>query len=212
MSCLKDKYINKIANIGISRATAENLVEAVEDQKSIESLFDGIGYLEEQAIEILTDFHHEFAVAKFETLQKEKLYVDMDGVLADFDRAMKNKNDYQKKEAKRKKGFFLNLKPIDGALEAFEELSNHYNVFILSTPSWSSEHSWSEKKQWVEKHLGKYGYKKLILTHDKSIFSGAALIDDRTVNGASDFQGEFIQFGSKKFPDWKSVLKHLIKN
>lgn len=207
---LKDKYIQKLYDLGISRATAENLIEAVEDHKPVEDLFDEPGYLEEKIIEILTDFHHEFAIFKYEAAQKEKLFVGMDGVLADFERAVKNKNDYQRKLAKRKKGFFLNLHPIDGAVEAFLELSKYYSMFILSTPSWSNEHSWSEKKLWVDKHLGRFGYKKLILCHDKSLFKGKALIDDRTVNGALEFQGEFIHFGSKQFPGWPEITKHLV--
>jgi hypothetical protein len=29
--------------------------------------------------------------------------------------------------------------------------------------------------------------------------------------GQLDFEGEFIHFGSEKFPDWNSILKYLIK-
>ena len=38
---------------------------------------------------------------------------------------------------------------------------------------------------------------------------GDYLIDDRRFNGASEFQGEWIHFGSEKYPDWKSVLQYL---
>jgi len=36
------------------------------------------------------------------------------------------------------------------------------------------------------------------------------LIDDRTVNGAGEFQGVHIHFGQEKFPNWKSVLDYLL--
>ncbi|MHB9019439.1 MAG: hypothetical protein ACYC3G_00985 [Minisyncoccota bacterium] len=36
------------------------------------------------------------------------------------------------------------------------------------------------------------------------------LILDWAENGASEFEGELIQFGSEKFPDWASVLKYLV--
>ena len=35
-------------------------------------------------------------------------------------------------------------------------------------------------------------------------------LDNRTVNGAAEFQGEHIHFGTEKFPDWKSVLEYLL--
>ena len=69
--------------------------------------------------------------------------------------------------------------------------------------------SWTHKRMWVSKHLGKHAYKKLILSNHKNLLSGDYLIDDRTANGAGEFSGELIQFGSDKFPDWSSVLNYL---
>ena len=37
----------------------------------------------------------------------------------------------------------------------------------------------------------------------------AALIDDRTKNGADLFPGEHIHFGTDTFPDWSAVLDYL---
>jgi 5'-nucleotidase len=39
---------------------------------------------------------------------------------------------------------------------------------------------------------------------------GDILIDDRTANGAGDFSGRLIQFGSDEFPDWQAVLDELL--
>ena len=50
----------------------------------------------------------------------------------------------------------------------------------------------------------------MILTHRKDLVKGDILIDDRPNNGAKDFEGEWIHFGSKNFPDWKSVIKYLL--
>ena len=36
-------------------------------------------------------------------------------------------------------------------------------------------------------------------------------MDDRRFNGASEFQGKWIHFGSNEFPDWKTVLNYLKK-
>ena len=37
------------------------------------------------------------------------------------------------------------------------------------------------------------------------------LIDDRDKNGAAEFEGELIRYGSEKFPDWDAVLEYLIR-
>ena len=39
---------------------------------------------------------------------------------------------------------------------------------------------------------------------------GDYLIDDRTANGAAQFKGEHLHFGTSKFPDWASVVKYLL--
>jgi 5'(3')-deoxyribonucleotidase len=156
---------------------------------------------------------------EYNKMNKEDLFVDMDGVLADFEGAVtlvtgKTPEDTDWQETKDKlseqPGFYLALPPIDGAVEAFKKLSEHYNMHILSTPSWDNPSSYSDKRLWVEKHLGEYGYKKLTLTHDKSIANGRALIDDRTKNGAAEFKGEHIHFATEKFPNWDAVLKYLM--
>ena len=43
----------------------------------------------------------------------------------------------------------------------------------------------------------------------KNLNKGDFLIDDRTKNGAGEFEGELILFGSEKFPDWKRVCEYL---
>jgi len=69
-----------------------------------------------------------------------------------------------------------------------------------------------DKLKWVKKHLGKVSYKRLILSHHKNLNIGDFLIDDRTKNGADKFKGEHIHFGTKKFPNWTSVMKYLKTN
>ncbi len=50
----------------------------------------------------------------------------------------------------------------------------------------------------------------MIITHRKDLVEGDYLIDDRGKNGTSEFKGEWIQFGSERFPDWKTVLDYLL--
>ncbi len=144
---------------------------------------------------------------------KKILYVDMDNVLVDFPSAFP-KIDKEVFDSHTEKddipGIFSLMEPIEGAIEAFEALSKHYNAYILSTSPWDNSSAWSDKVEWVKKYLGDVAYKRLILTHHKDLNKGHYLIDDRTKNGASEFEGELIQFGSEEFPDWESILRYLL--
>lgn len=139
-----------------------------------------------------------------EEVVKPILYCDLDGVIVDYD-MFKHLSDDQK----RLPGFFENLPPIPGAIEAFKELNEMYEVYILSTAPWSNPYAWSEKRLWVEKHLGELAFKKLILSHNKGLLRGSFLIDDRTLNGVTEFEGEHIHFGTPHFPNWPTVLDYL---
>lgn len=152
---------------------------------------------------------------------KDLLFIDMDGVLVDFYGAVRKRYpEFDQYERTRQReitaalsaelGFFTHLQPIPGAIQAFRKLSDIYEVYILSTPDWHGVNSWTEKRIWVEEHLGDHAFKKLILSHNKGLFSGRALVDDRLRNGVENFQGEHIHFGTEKFPDWDAVLKYLL--
>ncbi|MCX6788661.1 MAG: hypothetical protein NTZ36_02135 [Candidatus Jorgensenbacteria bacterium] len=146
---------------------------------------------------------------------KKILYIDLDNVLVNFPSAFP-KLDKSILDAPGDKddipGIFALMDPIDGAISAFEELSRVFDVYILSTSPWNNPSAWSDKLEWVKKYLGQPAHKRLILTHHKNLNMGDYLIDDRTKNGASEFAGEFIHFGSETFPDWESVLRYLLPN
>ena len=107
-------------------------------------------------------------------------------------------------------GIFALMAPMDGAIAAFNRLSEVFDVYILSTAPWKNPSAWSDKLLWVQKHLGEVAKKKLILTHHKNLNDGDYLIDDRTKNGVDKFKGEHIHFGSEQFPDWQEVEKYLL--
>jgi len=96
-----------------------------------------------------------------------------------------------------------------GAIDSFIELTNHFETYVLSTAPWDNPSAWSDKLLWIKKYLGKLAFKRLILTHHKNLNTGDYLIDDRTARGADLFSGEHIHFGTKKFPNWPSVMKYL---
>ena len=96
-----------------------------------------------------------------------------------------------------------------GALEAFQLLSQWFDTYILSTPPWQNPDSWKEKREWVDFYLGHEAHKRLILSHNKHLNKGHFLIDDRLKNGAAEFEGELILFGSDPFPNWETTIDYL---
>jgi len=102
------------------------------------------------------------------------------------------------------------MPPMKVARTSFNLLADKYDTYILSTAPWKNPSAWSDKLLWVQKHIGEKAYKRLIISHHKNLNKGHYLIDDREKNGAGDFKGELIRFGSPKFKDWKSVLEYLL--
>jgi 5'(3')-deoxyribonucleotidase len=149
---------------------------------------------------------------------KKILYIDLDGVIVDFNSSInKLSNKHKLKYSDRydeAPGIFKLMEPIPGAIKAVKELSSHYDVFILSTAPWNNHGAWSDKIKWVKKHFGQNAdnifYKKMILSPRKDLNLGDILIDDRTKNGADQFRGELILFGSEKFSNWDVVIDYLI--
>ena len=92
----------------------------------------------------------------------------------------------------------------------FKTLSKVYDAHILSTPPWANPSAWTDKCEWVQNYMGASAYKRLVISHRKDLSRGDYLIDDRTANGAGQFKGEHIHFGTKKFPTWKNVLSYLL--
>ena len=138
----------------------------------------------------------------------------MDNVLVDFPSGISKLsqeviNEYESNLDEVPNIFSL-MELLEGAIDSFKILSQRYDTYILSTAPWKNSSAWSDKVKWVKKYLGESAYKRLILTHHKNLNHGDYLIDDRTKNGAGEFKGELIQFGTDKFPDWESVCSYLL--
>lgn len=142
------------------------------------------------------------------------LFIDMDGVIVDFMQSVKNHPEFEKykNEIDALPDVFLNALPMEHAIDSVGKLLDcgKYEVYIASTAPWGNIDSLSHKRIWIEKYFGEKLKKRLILTHRKDFLIGDYLIDDRLKNGAGEFKGELLHFGTAKYPDWDSVLEYLL--
>ena len=163
----------------------------------------------------LTEIRESYDVLHNDTQQRKKrLYFDMDGVLVDFESGLAQQDEQTLKEYEGRydeiPGLFGLMQPMPGAIEAVHKLNEHYDCYILSTAPWNNPSAWSDKVTWITKHLDDVFHKKMVITHCKNLCKGDILIDDRGKNGTSQFEGEWIEFGSERYPDWNAVLDYLI--
>ena len=151
-------------------------------------------------------------------MNRKRIFIDMDGVLANWDKGVKDLpeeiyNEYAFRHDEIP-GLFLSLEPIEDSVNSVLTLNKYFELFILSTASWGNSGSLSEKINWIKNLYGGDAnspfYKRVVLTHRKDLLIGDYLIDDRPVNGAKDFTGEFIHFGSEGFETWNKVLLYII--
>lgn len=139
---------------------------------------------------------------------KKVVYIDMDGVLADFYKSYGDKYTKHMRFPQATQGFFEHLEPMKGAINAWNYLNTRYDLWIATAPSVLNPLCYTEKRLWVEKNLGSKAVNRLIIIPDKSLLIGDALIDDNTSGkGQEGFKGRII-----KFTNWGDTLGELTKH
>lgn len=149
-----------------------------------------------------------------------KIFVDMDGVLCDYDAARdREKVQYNVEFPQSRKGFFIELDPIKGAIDGIRKLAQKYEVYILTSPSVKNSHVWTEKADWIEKHLGFEWLDRLIITKQKGLLhqyppfgyplQRTYLIDDHNDEGGRDkfFKAGDMYWFSGEDADWDKVTE-----
>jgi 5'(3')-deoxyribonucleotidase len=134
---------------------------------------------------------------------KLKIFVDMDGVLANFEKAAEKYPEVKRPDLVLD---FSKFEVIEGAKEAISKIEEMgHDVFIASTPPWNNPEAWGQKRNWIDEHFPSLR-RKVFLTHRKDLLSGDILIDDTTYRGQKDFTGTFIHFG-KNGMKWDNVVE-----
>ena len=137
-----------------------------------------------------------------------RIFVDMDGVIVDFD-AYAKRLDLSGEVIKKMRGAYLEMEPIPGALHAVRSLIGMgHDVWLATKPPTGISWAYADKVEWVLKHIPELK-RKIIFTHDKSLLRGDVLIDDRPHKAnAEDFEGLLIHF-SLPHCGWSEVLELL---
>lgn len=149
-------------------------------------------------------------------MRKLTLYLDMDGVLVDLaaeiNRLPAEVHAEYGNDIDEYPGLFDSPPPMPGAINAVQKLleSGRYDIHILSTAPWGNPGALTAKRLWLERHFGTAFKKKVTLTHRKDNVQGDILVDDRPNNGAENFNGKWIRYGSGHYPDWDAVLAALL--
>lgn len=162
-----------------------------------------------------SDLDHIWEVGKqmLDKIKKKRtVFLDMDGVLADFDGAITSGVDWDPPEM-FEPGFFRNLKVMPGAKEAVAKLlaNPDLEVYIGSKPTTKNLSSFTEKAAWIEEHFPDL-LKRIILVCDKKLLNGDILIDDDLKTWGHVFKGQFIHFDRHNSEEsWKKIVEELCK-
>lgn len=140
-------------------------------------------------------------------MKKIVVYIDMDGVVADFKTGIGRSSPEWNPPEMYVKGFFRSLPVMPGAKEAIAELLDNpkLDIFIASKPDSKNLDSATEKFEWIQEHFPPL-LKKIFLTCDKGHLNGDFLIDDFE-DWRNKFPGTFIKFDEENPTKcWKEIL------
>ena len=127
------------------------------------------------------------------------IYVDMDGVIADFEKAM-NEKGMAPKEFKMLRNTYMVLEVVPGArkgIKALQEMG--YEIHIATKIPDDNPYAATEKLLWLRKHFPDLAV-NVTITPNKGQLGNSKdfLIDDRIHKAkVSDFAGTVLHFGTE---------------
>lgn len=139
----------------------------------------------------------------------KRVFIDMDGVMADFEGFMAEFS-VDAEYIKRQPGCYRRLRPIPGAIEAIRQIiAMGYEVWVATKPPTAQPHAYAEKVAWILEHLPELE-RRIIITHDKGLLGDECdfLCDDMPQRAnCAVFPGTLIHFG--KGMGWPQVVDYL---
>lgn len=140
----------------------------------------------------------------FESRQRLTVLVDMDGVLADFDKHLLKETrhlwpegytqadqrvryatnilpkaaQHEARAVTNRAGFFRELPVMPGAVDGLHALAEQADVWIVTKPLEANPTCRDDKAVWLAEHFGADWVRRLIITPDKSLVDGDILLDD----------------------------------
>lgn len=147
------------------------------------------------------------------------VFLDIDGVLADFDNALPPEqrrkpgvNNWDP-PAMFEPGFFRGLPVMPGAKKAVASLlaDPSIQLYVGSKPTTKALTCPTEKYQWIGEHFPEL-LRRVCLVCDKGLLLGDVLVDDDKDRWAESFIGTFIHFDrSRPEASWRRVLAEIAK-
>lgn len=135
-----------------------------------------------------------------------RIFIEMDGVLADFD-GLKRELGVEGEELKKMPGAFRYMMPIPGAIAGVRSLIGMgFECWVATKPPTGVLHAYADKAEWILHHLPELK-RRIIMTHDKGLLGDMNdyLIDHRPHKANCEkFPGSLIHFGDGV--TWEGVL------
>lgn len=137
------------------------------------------------------------------------IYVDMDGVLADFDKMMQERS-MSGKELKMVRGIYMELDVYPGAKDAITKLKNSgFSLHVATKIPDDNPYAATEKLLWLNEHFPEL-IPNVTITNNKGALGDeySFLIDDRIHKAnVCNFKGKVLHFGENGFyKNWSDVL------
>lgn len=138
-----------------------------------------------------------------------RVFVDMDGVIVDFD-SFREAAGATGDEIKKRPGAYLEMQPYpDGIAGVRSLIGMGYEIWIATKPPTGVAFAYADKAAWVMKHLPELK-RRIIITHDKGLLGdvGDFLIDDRPHKAnCESFKGQLLKFtDGRGWPHMLSLL------